>query len=411
MRGVTALRAIRLCAATAALAGAATIATIAHVPARADDQTPAVVRIGYLGEIIKRPPPEPYLDAPPPDAGLAGARLGAADDNTTGRFTNQNFVIEEQEVPEGGDVVAAFKKLAGEGIKLVVADLPEAALLTVADLPEAHDVTLFNIAAPDDDLRADKCRANVLHTLPSRAMLADGLVQYLLTKRWPNVFLVVGPTDADRAYAAAMKTSISKFRARLVAEKPWTYKPGAKRADTGQYAMTSQAANFTQGVDYDVLVVADLDDEFGDYLSYATYTPRPVAGTHGLIPSAWARPHQGWGATQLQDRFLHLAKRWMTDRDYAAWLAVRSVGEAATRSQSTDPQKIMAYMRSDKFEIGGYKGLPLSYRSWDGQMRQGILLADSRAVISVSPQPGFLHQVNELDTLGVDQPETKCHMK
>lgn len=410
MGSVTALRAIRL-AAAAAIAGAAIIAALAHAPARADDPAPAVVHIGYLGEIIKRPPPEPYLDPTPADAGLAGARLGAADDNTTGRFTNQSFVIEAQQVPEGGDVVAAFKKLAGEGIKLVVADLPEAALLTVAGLPEAHDVTLFNIAAPDDDLRADKCRANVLHTLPSRAMLADGLMQYLLTKRWPNVFLVVGPTDEDHAYAAAMKASIAKFRAKLVEEKPWTYKPGAKRADTGQYAMTSQAANFTQGVDYDVLVVADVDDEFGDYLSYATYQPRPVAGTHGLVPSAWARPHQGWGATQLQDRFLRLAKRWMTDRDYAAWLAVRSVGEAATRSQSADPQKIMAYMRSDKFEIGGYKGLPLSFRPWDGQMRQGILLADSRAVISVSPQPGFLHEVNELDTLGVDRPETKCHLK
>jgi ABC transporter substrate binding protein (PQQ-dependent alcohol dehydrogenase system) len=386
-------------------------------PCAAQTQPPAAgpgageVHIGYLGVVVKRPPPEPYLDAIPADAGVAGARLGVDDDNTTGRFTGQKFVLEESEVPDGGDVVAAFKKLAADGIKLIATNLPEAALLQVADLPEAHDVTFLNAAAPDDDLRADKCRANVLDTVPSRAMLADALVQYLLTKRWPNVFLVVGPTDADRAYAAAMKTSITKFHAKLVAEKAWDYQPGSKRADTGQYAMTQQVANFTQGVDFDVLVVADLDDAFGDYLSYATYTPRPIAGTHGLIPSAWARPHQGWGATQLQDRFLRLAKRWMLDSDYAAWLAVRAVGEAATRTQSTDAGKIMDYMRSDKFELGGYKGVPLSFRPWDGQMRQAILLSDSRAVISVSPQAAFLHQFSQLDTLGVDRPETKCHMK
>lgn len=393
--------------------GAALLLAAAAAPVHAQDQTqtPSTIRIGYIGEIFKRPPPEPYLDPAPVDDGVAGARLGIADDNTTGRFTGQQFALDVAEVPEGGDVVAAFKKLAGDGIKLVVAKLPEPALLAIADLPEARGVTLFNVAAPDDDLRADKCRANVLHTLPSRAMLADGLVQYLLTKQWPNVFLVVGPTDADRKYAAAVKNAITKFHARLVKEKDWTYKPGAKRADTGQYAMTQQVANFTQGVDYDVLVVADVDDEFGDYLSYATYAPRPVAGTHGLVPTAWTRPHQGWGATQLQDRFLHLAKRWMTDRDYAAWLAVRSVGEAATRTQSADPQKMMDYMRSEKFELGGYKGLPLSYRPWDGQMRQGIILADSRAVISVSPQAAFLHQFSQLDTLGVDRPETKCHLK
>ena len=69
-------------------------------------------------------------------------------------------------------------------------------------------------------------------------------------------------------------------------------------------------------------------DEFGDYLSYHTFDPRPAAGTQGLVPSAWARPHEQWGATQLQERFLRQAKRWMTDRDYAAWMAVRAIGEA-----------------------------------------------------------------------------------
>jgi ABC transporter substrate binding protein (PQQ-dependent alcohol dehydrogenase system) len=373
------------------------------------EEQAATLRIGFLAQAVNRPPPQPYLDAPPADEGLAGARLAIDDDNTTGRFTGQQFVLEETIVPEGGDVAAGFRKLAGEGIRFVATDLPAAPLLAVADMPEAKDVTLLNIAAPDDALRAQKCRANVLHTLPSRAMLADGLVEYLLVKQWRNILLVTGPTEADRAYAAAVKRAIDKFHARLVADKPWTYQPGARRSDTGHYAIGAEVARFTQGFSYDVLVVADEDDEFGDYLAYATYDPRPIAGTHGLVATAWARPHQEWGATQLQDRFLHAAKRWMTDRDYAGWLAVRAVGEAATRAQSLDPGAIAAYLRSDKFELGGYKGVPLSFRPWDGQMRQAILLADARALVSVSPQPEFLHQFSPLDTLGVDRPESQCH--
>jgi len=31
--------------------------------------------------------------------------------------------------------------------------------------------------------------------------------------------------------------------------------------------------------------------------------------------------------------------------------------------------------------------------------------------LSVSPQEGFLHQTSELDTLGLDKPETKCRLK
>jgi ABC transporter substrate binding protein (PQQ-dependent alcohol dehydrogenase system) len=390
---------------------AAMIALSASAP-RAEEQSPAAVKIGFLGERVKREAPHPYLDPPPADEGVAGARLGIADDNTTGRFTGQQFALAEALVPEGGDVAAAFRKLVVGGTRLVVTDLAETPLLAVAALPEAHDVTLFNTAAPDDDLRAEKCRANLLHTLPSRAMLADALLEYLMVKQWPKVFLVVGPTDADRAYAAAVKRAVAKFGAKLAAEKPWTFQPGAKRSDSGHYSIDAEVANFTQGVSYDVLVVADEDDQFGDSMSYATYAPRPVAGTAGLVATAWARPHEEWGATQLQDRFRHATKRWMTERDYAAWLAVRAIGEAAARAQSVEPEKLVAFMRGDQFQLGGYKGTPLSFRSWDGQMRQAILLADARVLVSVSPPSGrFLHQFSELDTLGIDRPESKCHLQ
>jgi len=241
-------------------------------------------------------------------------------------------------------------------------------------------------------------------------MLADALVQYLVAKRWSNLLLVVGHGEGDQEFAADFRHAAQKFQAHIVTEKPWTFVPGARRTDTGHFAIQAEVARFTQGISYDVLAVADEEDEFGDYLSYRTFDPRPVAGTQGLVPSAWARPHEQWGATQLQDRFLHQAKRWMTDRDYAAWMAVRAIGEAATRSKSSDPATISAYLRGDRFELAAYKGARLSFRSWDGQLRQPILLADARSLVSVSPQPGFLHQFSELDTLGIDKPETKCRM-
>ncbi len=261
----------------------------------ADEEAAQTLRIGFLSEALKRLPPQPYLDAPPADEGVAGARLAIADDNTTGRFTNQHFALEEMIVPEGGDVAAGFGKLVGEGIRLVATDLAAGPLLAVADLPAAKGVTLFNAGAPDDDLRAGKCRANVLHTLPSRAMLADALVEYLLVKQWRNIFLVTGPTEADRAYAAAVRHAIEKYQARLVADKPWTYQPGARRSDTGHYAIGAEVAHFTQGISYDVLVVADEDDEFGDYLAYATYDPRPIAGTHGPRPFRLGAAASGMG--------------------------------------------------------------------------------------------------------------------
>jgi len=389
------------------LAALTMVAAVPTVDIYADEQT---LQIGWLSQPVKRTLPLSYLDQPPEDEGIAGARLGIADNNTTGHFTGQSFGLVERVVAEDGDVVTAFRDLAARGISLVVADFAAAELLSIATLPEAAPATIFDTAAPDDRLRGEDCRGNLLHLLPSRAMLADALVQYLVAKRWSNLLLVVGHGEGDQEFAADFRHAAQKFQAHIVTEKPWTFVPGARRTDTGHFAIQAEVARFTQGVSYDVLAVADEEDEFGDYLSYRTFDPRPVAGTQGLVPSAWARPHEQWGATQLQDRFLHQAKRWMTDRDYAAWMAVRAIGEAATRSKSSDPATISAYLRGDRFELAAYKGARLSFRSWDGQLRQPILLADARSLVSVSPQPGFLHQFSELDTLGIDKPETKCRM-
>src|ERR1700751_3883137 len=80
-------------------------------------------QIGWLSQATKRTWPLSYLDQPPEDEGIQGARLGIADDRTTGRFTGQTFALVESVVPAGGDVAAAFGQLAASGIRLVVTDL------------------------------------------------------------------------------------------------------------------------------------------------------------------------------------------------------------------------------------------------------------------------------------------------
>ncbi|MBV9685838.1 MAG: branched-chain amino acid ABC transporter substrate-binding protein, partial [Alphaproteobacteria bacterium] len=267
--------------------------------ARAGDEK---VQIGWLSQAVKRSLPLSYLDRLPPDEGLQGARLGIADNDTTGRFTGQSFAFTEAIVPEDGDVAEGLRELAAKGIRLVVTDLAAPELLSAAGMPEAAEITFFDAGTADDRLRGTDCRANILHLLPSRAMLADALVQYLVAKRWQELLLVVGHADGDREFAGDIRHAALKFQAHIVEEKPWTFVPGARRTDTGHFAIQAEVARFTQGISYDVLVVADEADEFGYDLSYRTFAPRPVAGTQGLVPSAWARSHEQWGATQLQER-------------------------------------------------------------------------------------------------------------
>jgi ABC transporter substrate binding protein (PQQ-dependent alcohol dehydrogenase system) len=133
-----------------------------------------------------------------------------------------------------------------------------------------------------------------------------------------------------------------------------------------------------------------------------------VAGTQGLVATSWHPALEQWGATQFQNRFLQLAHRTMRPLDYDVWVAVRSIGEAATRAPSSAAKDIIARLKSAEFELAAFKGRKLTYRAWNGQLRQPILVSTAKLPVTVSPQPGFLHQFSELDTLGIDKPESVC---
>ncbi|HTW27488.1 MAG TPA: ABC transporter substrate-binding protein [Acetobacteraceae bacterium] len=376
--------------------------------ARADQQS---ISIGYIRS-MERHPTISLLDREARNDGLAGAQMGLDDNNTTGRFMGQEFVLVDKRVRGDADPVAALTDLTGQGISLVLTDLPAPAVLKLADAGAAKGVTIFNIAAPDDSLRGADCRGNLIHVAPSRDMLADALAQYLAWKRWNRWLLMYGSHPSDTLLADAYRRAAKRFGARIVQEREYKDRGGSRETDSGLVQTQQQMPVFTQNApEYDVLVAADENEVFAGYLPYRTWDPRPVAGSAGLRPTSWDPSTESWGATQMQDRFLRTFHRTMTPLDMQAWTAVRMVGEAASRTHSADPKAIMAYMKGPKFEVAAYKGEALSLRDWDWQVRQPILLSDGRNVVSVSPQPGFLHQTTDLDTLGVDRPETTCKLR
>jgi ABC transporter substrate binding protein (PQQ-dependent alcohol dehydrogenase system) len=242
-------------------------------------------------------------------------------------------------------------------------------------------------------------------------MLADALAQYLVWKKWTRWVLAFGSHPDDGLLADAYRRSAKRFGARIVKDVAYKDTGGARQTDSGVVQTQQQMPVFTQGLpDYDVLVTADENDVFAGYLPYHTWDARPVVGSAGLRPVSWSPSSESWGGAQLQDRFTRMAHRRMTALDMQAWTACRMIGEAASRGGSMDPAKITQNIKSSDFGIAAYKGQKLTLRDWDLQLRQPILLDDGRSVVSISPQPGFLHQVTELDTLGFDRPETRCKL-
>jgi ABC transporter substrate binding protein (PQQ-dependent alcohol dehydrogenase system) len=397
-------------AAAALACGLALLAPTSAARAAAPAE-PLSITVTYLG---KAEPPVVPLSLVEPvlqDEGRQGVAQAVRDNQTTGRFLRHDYKLSERLVPEGGDLAAAFAEALAAGERLFVADLRAGDLMSLAPAAEAAGALLFNSRAEDDELRTDRCSHAVLHTAPSRAMKADALAQYLVWKRWQSWFLLRGSLPEDAAFAEAVKRSARKFGAKIVDERVYEYVEGARRTDTGHVQVQQQMPVFTQGApDHDVVVVADESDTFGEYVPYRTWDPRPVVGTAGLVATAWSRVHEQWGGTQVQRRFERLANRWMTERDFNAWVAVRAVGEAVTRTGSADPEVLRDYMVGDQFSLGAFKGQGLSFRRWDQQMRQPMLIVTPRTLVSVSPQDQFLHRRTPLDTLGFDEPESRCRL-
>ena len=319
-----------------------------------------------------------------------------ADNNTTGKFLDQSFAIEDVKLAPDDDALAAAKTMLGSGIRFLIVDLPADALLKVADAARESQALVFNAGASDERLREEDCRANLIHTAPSRAMLADGLAEYLIWKQWRKWLLVVGSHPEDIALGAAYERAAKKFGAKIVEKRTFEDTGGGRRSDSGVVQTQRQMPVFTQKApDYDVLIAADESEVFGGYLPYRTWDPRPVAGSGGLdarelgcfaralgraataeplpahVPSRHERARQPGLGGDADDR-----RRRQPDRDRPTPKAVRDL------------------MLSPDFEVADFKGVRLTLRPWNLQLRQPILLTDGRGTVSVSPQEGFLHQVS-----------------
>ena len=360
------------------------------------------VRIVYLQQAVEHPPTLSNLDPIPEDLGVAGALVGLDDNRTTGRFLGQTYEMDIVAIAPGGVWEAGVVEALSRS-DLVVLDAPADQIGAALAVEGAADALFFNVSAPDLALREDACAPNLLHTLPSVAMETDALAQFFVKRRWTDLAMVVGTQEGDLAYAEAMRQSATKFGLRIRGEKTWAFDADMRRNAAQEVPV------FTQDFpDHDALVVVDTIDDFDRYIAFNTWLPRPVSGTDGLTAVAWAPVVEQWGAAQLQSRFVESATRPMRPGDYAAWAAIRTLGEAVTRTSSSDASVLRAYILSDTFELAGFKGRPMTYRPWNGQLRQPIPLVHARALVANAPLEGFLHQHTELDTLGIDAPESSC---
>jgi ABC transporter substrate binding protein (PQQ-dependent alcohol dehydrogenase system) len=315
-------------------------------------------------------------------------------------FERGRVIAVEAEDPAG--LPGALASLIKQGVRHVVLELPAAAVVQVTAAARGKDVLLINAAAPEDALRAAQCAPFLLHTVPSHAMQADALAQVLVARKWNKPLLLHGPLPQDQLLMAAFSRSAKRFGLRPVAQRPFKLSGDPREREFGN------ARLLTAGVDYDAVVVLDASGEFARDLPYRTVLPRPVVGSNGLTAQAWSPWYERHGAPQLSRRFFKRTSRAMGSYDWAAWLAARSIAELVSQNAKTGLAEQLKSLKQGNATFDGYKGQAVSFRAWDGQLRQPLMLVHGNGVAEIAPVEGFLHPKSVLDTLGFDAAETGC---
>ena len=369
------------------------------------------IKIIHMNRIIERSPTIYSINPEIKNNGTLGSRMGIKDNNTTGKFTNQKFELIEKNIMVNESAKEIFERFRKNNYKFFIMNVSKNDFVEILSSDLMEDAIVINASLKDNDIRNENCHKNVLHTAPSYRMATDALIQFLKKKNWTKLLLISGVNKRDKQFANSIKISSKRFGLKIINEKEWNFTHDFRRtADL-------EIVKFTQGGKYEVIVLADegntfgdSGNSFGDYIPYRTWKPTIVVGGEVLKPTSWHFAHEQWGGNQMQSRFLKDSKRLMTNIDFNSWLGVRALGEAITRSKSVDSNVVLDKIMDEKFNLAAYKGKPVSFRKWNGQLRQPILLVTPRALVSVSPQTGFVHPRTELDTLGIDEPDTKCKL-
>jgi len=352
------------------------------------------------------PADDPRLERSKLDRAILGHAGGPASEAIQIALNDARFELDaagakiELSTVSVADAAAARSAAAAAekaGAAALLADLPAAWLLAAADA--APKLPLLNLSETSDALRQADCRKNLFHVALSERMRSDALAQTLTARKWTNVLLLTGPAPEDQQRSAVAQASIKRYGLKLAGSKPFKLSADPRERDLANPLLLTQGS-------YDAVWVVDSDGEFAQALPYRTALPRPVVGDAGLVPVAWSDRFERYGAPQVSRRMVRNAKRAMTAQDWAAWMAGKAVVAAAVAAPK-GPQAAFAKALADA-DLDGSKGVSMSFRPWDGQLRQPVLLSDGQSVISMAPIDGLLHPKNNLDTLGADAPEKLC---
>lgn len=353
---------------------------------RADDE----VRIGLL--VPADPAAATALER--------GATLGLDDANALAQAFGKRLRLVTEPAPDAAAAVRSAGALTGTGALAVVGGAGQGIGDALADVA-AGGTVVFNVGAPDDRLRGERCAASLFHVRASVTMHVDAAARWLAERRKLLRWAIAGDGSArGREIGAAMRRAAARA--------------GATVTDGGG----------------DVLWLAMEDAAAAAALARARADGRPpdrVVGIGGdaalaLAPDAtagvwavsWHHELERFSGRELNARFRRRFGAPLTEVGWAAWAALKLAGEAVVRGHARDGRGLVAFLDTTP-PFDGHKGEALTFRRWDRQLRQPLHIIGPRRREDVAGRRGPFEVLadvgtGDLDSLGASAADTRCRL-
>jgi ABC-type branched-subunit amino acid transport system substrate-binding protein len=335
------------------------------------------------------------------EAARMGLILGEEDVSKNGELMGWSTVVTIANAP-GADAAerSARRLIARDKVTVLVGGFTLEEAQALAEVAETSGVIFLNIAAPSDVLR-HACRANTFHVEASAAMYLDAIFGWFVRAGYRRWYLVNDDgAESEGLYERALLSLKERHWAAEIAGH------GVVRQDNTR-DVAPVIADIGLAAPDVVLLLTDWRTQL-DFLShyemsgftapvtgypdpmsqtrefyYAARQAAPVAGS-GHRAALWESTLDAYGARELNARF---DARWGRPMDPPAWAAYQAVKiafEASIASGGSNTSDLAAYIGGDRGLFDVSKGIGVTFRPWDHQMRQSLYLVKINPEASAS---------------------------
>jgi len=290
---------------------------------------------------------------------------------------------------------AASRLVATEEVHALVGGIGAGQASAIADVAAGAGIPFLNVGSSSDTLRTTYCGTSVFHLEASGAMYVDAMVAHHAADG-PRAWYVVHESTADgvalgaRALEAVARhdpTGTVEGSVAVVPEQPVYIGEllDIERSDADTILVLLEARDQIAflgqqedvGVDALSVCFPDSISQTRDYMAAS----RRVAPRHSPSTrfAAWDVTLRDHGADVLNDRF---TSRWgevLNPTGWATYSAIEMLTSVALAADDVDPSAIAAALADPTATFDMMKGVPMSFRSWDHQLRQPMY------VVAVDP--------------------------